>query len=360
VRVLGRAPELLSCIDLAQPGAPPPTIVYPDPPIPVREAALIARLVPGAEAITPSSAPFLRAVTRQASIEGWTIGVSIGDSPSLAAFGFERVHLAHAAVEIARHLLALGARLAYGGTLGAVTFTELLADVVAAHNRAEGEAFAPIESYQAWPRYPRDTATIAALMNKVRILRVPLPADADEAAASAGGEGSAPYALAVARGMTAMREAMNAAIQARVVVGGKVVGFSGRYPGIVEEALLALRAGRPLFVLGAFGGAAEVCARALRGEPTPELDRAYQEAHAPGHAAMLRLHDAAAAAHGFDPVDYAAVRALLAGKGPAGLGNGLDGDENLRLMATADVEEAIALVLQGLARLCQGAPPAGA
>src|SRR5262249_25490974 len=145
-------------------------------------------------------------------------------------------------------------------------------------------------------------------------------------------------------------------LRARIVVAGKIVRFTGRYPGILEESLLALRAGVPLFVLGAFGGCAEVCARAIRGEPTPELDRAYQVAHTPDYGAMLAIHDARAAAHGFDPVDYAAARALLAEKGPGGLGNGLDDAENRRLMATSDVEEAITLMLQGLARLSQSTP----
>jgi hypothetical protein len=357
VRVLGRAPELAACLGLVEPGAPPPTIVYPDPPIPAREARLIAQLAPGAEMITPSSAPFLRAVARAASIEKWAIAVSIGDSPDLAELGLERIHLDHAAVEIARHLLALGARLAYGGSLGEATFSQLLADVVAAHNRSEGAAFSPIESYLAWSRYPKDIATVAALMNKVRIVPVPLPAHADEAAAIERGPGSTAWAYTLARAMTAMREAMTAALDARIVVGGKLVGFSGRYPGIVEEAFLTLRAGKPLFVLGAFGGAAELCARALRGEETPELDRAYQAARAPGYAPMLELHDSAAAAHGIERVDYEAVRALFAEKGPGGLGNGLDAAENLRLMKTADVEEAITLMLQGLARLCEGASP---
>src|SRR6185295_20176733 len=59
-----------------------------------------------------------------------------------------------------------------------------------------------------------------------------------------------------ADGLTAMRETMTGMSNARVVLGGKTDGFKGRMPGIAEEALSILRVGRPLFLLGGFGGCA--------------------------------------------------------------------------------------------------------
>ena len=52
-------------------------------------------------------------------------------------------------------------------------------------------------------------------------------------------------------------------ITARVILGGKVHGFRGIVPGIFEEALITLERQCPLYVLGGFGGATEVLAKAL-------------------------------------------------------------------------------------------------
>lgn len=43
---------------------------------------------------------------------------------------------------------------------------------------------------------------------------------------------------------------------ARVAMGGKTVGYSGRFAGLAEEVMLSLRAGHPIFVAGGYGGAA--------------------------------------------------------------------------------------------------------
>ena len=45
------------------------------------------------------------------------IAVAISDSPDMAGLGLAPEHLRDAMAEIARHLLALGARLVYGGDL---------------------------------------------------------------------------------------------------------------------------------------------------------------------------------------------------------------------------------------------------
>jgi hypothetical protein len=63
--------------------------------------------------------------------------------------------------------------------------------------------------------------------------------------------------------LAAMRAAMEDAVTARIIIGGRVVGYAGRRPGILEEALLALQRNHPLFPLGGFGGAARDTAIAL-------------------------------------------------------------------------------------------------
>jgi hypothetical protein len=50
-------------------------------------------------------------------LKNWKIAVSISDSPDLAARGLGERHLCDVMVEVARHLIAAGATLVYGGDL---------------------------------------------------------------------------------------------------------------------------------------------------------------------------------------------------------------------------------------------------
>lgn len=50
---------------------------------------------------------------------------------------------------------------------------------------------------------------------------------------------------------------------ARVVIGGRVEGYKGAMPGIAEEVLLSLKAGKPIFLVGGFGGCTRDLAETL-------------------------------------------------------------------------------------------------
>ncbi|RBN36165.1 hypothetical protein DMN50_36905, partial [Priestia megaterium] len=68
-----------------------------------------------------------------------------------------------------------------------------------------------------------------------------------------------------------MREQMNEDIDIRLIIGGKTKGYKGRYPGLVEEAYLALKSNKPIFLIGAFGGAARCIIEAIENGKTNEL-----------------------------------------------------------------------------------------
>src|SRR6266481_1039098 len=64
------------------------------------------------------------------SLRNWKVALSISDSPDLENLGLGRVHMEDAFVEIARHLLARGASLLYGGDHRLQGFTQILFDLV--------------------------------------------------------------------------------------------------------------------------------------------------------------------------------------------------------------------------------------
>lgn len=258
-----------------------------------------------------------------------TVAISVSDSPDLGTLGMTEAHLRDATAELARHLIALGARIAYGGDLRQGGFTEILFELVARHRRDadDGDARSAVLSYLAWPvhiakpvhdveRYCRELNGLASL-----ILLDPngeyITLDARREMAT-----RPPRQDEWAPGLTAMRERMNADTGARIVAGGRVEGFLGNLPGVAEESRIALRDHRPLFVLGGFGGCAADIAQAI---------------------GLAENADIAPRDWGQDG---------LFGKVSAeALSNGLDAQENRTLASTPHVDEAIALVLRGLLRL---------
>ena len=118
---------------------------------------------------------------------------------------------------------------------------------------------------------------------------------------------------------------------------------------MLEEAALALASNVPLYVAGGFGGCGRLLARVLDGEQPVELSINYQRTHTKWYADLL-----AGAPHAGDSPDFEHLLAKLSAGGLAALNNGLDESDNRVLLATADVDELIALTLRG----CSDSPAA--
>jgi hypothetical protein len=366
VRALPRAPELLTCLALRAESEKVPYFVYPDPPLAKQELDLLTELDPNLRLITPTllfvrpSQPLaLAGQNLEKAAAGWRVGLSISDSADLPARGFGPAHLRDAAAEFARFLLAARTTLAYGGDLRQGGFTEVLFELLTAYRAISGEAVDAIQSYLAWPLHlDLDDTQRARLKNTARFHPIPPPANlginaADITSAKQVPPTTAENRVAWARSLTAMREQMNAEIHARLLLGGQARGL-GKYPGLAEEALLALRGGKPVYLIGAFGGCAEAVIEALRGNKPAALTLDYQAIEEVPRAA-IDLYNSQVPPGG-EPIDYKALVAEFEKIGVAGLKNGLDAKENERLFTTMHLPEMIALVLRGLGRL--GKPPA--
>lgn len=261
------------------------------------------------------------------------VAIAISDSPDMPALGLAPEHLRDAMAEIARHLLAMGARLVYGGDLRMNGFTELLFELVARYRRDAdvGDVRAAVVNYLAWPIVVSKPASemrdLAKGLTGLAELHL-LDRQGAELQLDALTDASTQITDADwADSLTAMRDVLTRASDARIVLGGRVEGYKGRMPGIAEEALTALQAGQPLFLLGGFGGCASDIAALLKLGSQPVITPAWPGADA------------------FRPFDGLALR------------NGLTVEENAVLVRTVHVDEAVALVLRGLLRLA--APPRG-
>jgi hypothetical protein len=261
----------------------------------------------------------------QEVLRNHVIAVSLSESPDMGYLGLSEEHLQDAMAEVARHLLALGARLSYGGDLRAGGFSELLFELVQRHRRdVDEDSPVGITNFLAWPvhvRMPfaevdRTTAELKGIAEVVCLdengarMSLPIRQQVQE---------REPSATEWNDGLSAMRRAVQAESHARIVLGGRVENFKGSMPGIAEESLLSLGSGGPLFVLGGFGGCARDIAETLGlADPWASLNRVWPE------------------------------RSAFAQFGPGNLNNGLTEAENRILAKTPHIDQAIILILRGL------------
>ncbi len=193
-------------------------------------------------------------------LAGTRIGVSVSNSSNLARLGLAPEHVEDDMVEITRYLLAAGATVVYGGDLRAGGFTELLLEVVARHHAKDDDS-TRFESVLAWPVHMGMTferlAASAELFAPAGEL-VLLDSDGNVMSMlhrSRLDDVQAPDAE-WGPPLTAMRRTLAERCDARIAAGGATADYRGDMPGVAEEVLLSLAAGKPTFVTGALGGCA--------------------------------------------------------------------------------------------------------
>jgi hypothetical protein len=352
-----RRPQPMDGAPTPADAAAPRLTVYPDPVLDDEELAALASWTgPGAAFVT------LTGDDRSPFLAGRRVGLSVSnpDEADLGWRGLGPQHFQDMMTALSRRLLSHGADLAHCGDLRAVGLGPAITDLV--RGLLPSDSRGPrVVNFLAWPIYlDLDVELLARNAGLVSYLRVPPPPDlvaklpldptvrleADSAANRLRNRAIR------SRCLTAMREQLLRGVDAVVVAGGKVTGYLGNMPGVVEELLLALDRGIPVYVLGGFGGAAAAVAEALRGRTPEELTEAFQRVDSDGtdSTGAEKLSAILGAGSAGRP-SFAEIVSRLRGLGPEGLRNGLTRDENLRLMATDDRDEVAFMVARGLRRV---------
>jgi hypothetical protein len=349
---IGTAPEMLTYRNLLRAKkcdrAKPSVLLYPDPPLGDEEIEVLEDLNPAHLTFTTPTAMAVEPDPTKpaAPLKGRLIGISISNSPDLLKMGMDQVHLEDAMVECARHLLAQGASLAYGGDLRPGGFTTILFELVRSHNRAGVEE--RVHNFLAWPIHLRiDPAVWKEYLDEIHPSKIAPPADLgiDEKVYVEPVDASGRYTWA--RSLTLMREKMIKATAARVLLGGQVTGFKGKYPGVLEEALMTLRSGKPLYLIGGFGGCSQALTEALKGGAPEAFTEGFQSSD-PLLNGLLTRYRTDAAEGKTEPLDYPAELKFLQTTGVGGLNNGLTADENEILFKSKNLPEIVYLLLKGL------------
>jgi len=271
------------------------------------------------------------------SLHGLRLGVSVSQSADLGRLGLLETHLRLALAEVARAMLISGARIVYGGHLDPSGYTSFLQAEMEKYSRRDR----PLTVCLAWQEHRRVplvdlTAAEEALGLYGEIIYLspegdPVAPDFDRNELAQPVEDPAVRTAS----LTSLRNYMTEHMHARLLLGGRRSGYQGRYPGVLEEALLSIRAGRPLFLAGGFGGVTLNIARVLGLDPEAHFCQICSgEEDGEGLDDGLSLIGTAA-----DDVGWRAEQ------------NGLDVEENLRLAASHRPSEVASLVALGLGRL---------
>lgn len=329
---------------------------HPDPVLAAEEAEDLSFY--SATLVTPTS------VWRK-RLDGLRLGISAssaGESEN-AQIGLSELHIEDAVRVFARQALAAGATLVYGGALAPGNLTEALFEMIGAYNKGGLVAFPRLVNYTPWPWHQEvDVQWLASRRRMLDVIACDPPLDAKEFGADDGPghvgrlKQTPDGRYALARGLSAMREIIARNTEARVVLGGKLSGFAGLMPGIVEEVLLAIRRRQPLFIAGGFGGAAHLVADAIEGRRPAQLRRQYQESMEQPYLETLRLYEQRRKQSpnlDLPDMDYTAAASELEKYGVQGLAatNGLTEKENHELFTTGSVDAAVYLTMKGLSAI---------
>jgi hypothetical protein len=332
-------------------------VVYPDPPLPAEELTFLAEAFPSLALHSLSEWAALRAAralpersdersARPAPLSSLPIGLSISEADNWAAYGLISEHQDEFALDLSRQLILLGAKLLWGGDLRPAGLGVGLEKLVRAYHQADHAPQDHIACYLAWPVH-RNVSAIDLQDRRAfaDLICLPRPEvqDADQTALNA-----------ICFSMMRQKLAENCA--ARIVLGGKLKGYAGRYPGVVEEALETINQHRPLYLIGGFGGASraiyDTISQVNGGTVLREAWDAYSKN--PEIEPMQIQYRVLAKQLNLDlTVDFESVLDCFVNLGLNGLSkaNRLTESENQRLAESRDIHEILALLVKGLSQV---------
>lgn len=140
--------------------------------------------------------------------------------------------------------------------------------------------------------------------------------------------------------LTEMRTNLINEIDAVIIMGGKVTGYKGKYPGILEEFLIASNLKKPIYILGGFGGASKEIIQLVKGGDSKVFEEKEQFKENNSFYMEMYKKDV--------DIKYSDICKRIKDNGYLQLNNGLTQDENDILFSSEDAQEIIGLIIKGL------------
>lgn len=277
------------------------------------------------------------------------IGISVSNSDEYKELGFSENHQKDITIELTRYLLVNGAHLVYGGDLRKEGYTELFSELSFQYRDKEEHSKIFFTNYFGWPIYNllknADEATYKR--NRVEIIKCKPPTEVPKKLEKKFVEADTFKNRELwALSMSHMRNEMTKNTSARIFIGGVLSKYKGFYPGLVEEGALSLEANKPIYLIGAFGGATNLMIRAIKGESEKKLVKEIFEWF-PELQELYNKVDEKTLTNNLNEIFKSFKK--LGIKGLCKL-NGLTKIENEALFSTTHFHEMIYIILLGLKR----------
>tara|TARA_R110001583_G_C5664263_1_gene409917 strand:+ start:3474 stop:5489 length:2016 start_codon:yes stop_codon:yes gene_type:complete len=347
--VTSRPPEVRKALILKQQGIN--NICYPDPPIYPNEADWHQMV--GIYAFTPLWSSF-----DQDSLSGVKVGISISEVEN-DFYACNHMHpdsLIRLSQDLARFLLSRSATLIYGGDLRPSGFTEFILDEATVLLDRVFYTKPHIENHLAWPLCipNQELITWRARYNQVMdTIEHGIPNDItiDFPTDTFLQPNTTKNSYIWSRCLTEMRVNSISDSSARICAGGKLSGYKGKMPGVLEEIILSISDKKPLFLIGAFGGVTlEVCKTILRKNITDPLTEEWQLSMNSGYQELQDI--AHTTGYGCD-YDLIASDILSVSIHDLSSRAGLNNSDYQRLMTSPFVDECVFIVLKGLKNISE-------
>lgn len=194
---------------------------------------------------------------------GKRIGISVSESADLQRLGLSEFHCRLVIAEVSRALFLAGATVVYGGRFGPDGYTEILI------NEAErfGGSTRVLELFFSESEYSglsrEDLEGIdQGLGEHGQVRLVSVAGQVVDIASAVLGQFDR---IDTTASLTSLRTIMANHCDARFLLGGRLEGYLGVEPGVIEEARISLESGKPVLAAAGYGGAAAVVAMALFG-----------------------------------------------------------------------------------------------
>jgi len=292
-------------------------------------------------------------------LAGMIVNLSISESNDSADRGFPPAQVNHVTLQVVSALFGQGAGLIFGhdwredGVMEAVhEFAQQVQPrIPLTAEQSQWSSQPLLWNLVPWPdplRLSKDD--LECLAATLRIEPAGLPEELTKYDKKARDKRETPlYQYLRARGLTHLRHRLTRISHARLCIGGRKSGSEGRYPGVIEEALVSLEDRKPLYLAGVLGGATQQLIEALMGKrirndfcsPT-EVHSYYSKPPIPERIpAVDRI------------VEREILWEVFCRHGIDGLtkNNLLSKEENFRLFQTTVLDEVIQTVLIGLSRV---------
>lgn len=314
-------------------------VLYPEPPLGEEELTVLNKIQPNTKFVTP-----MQFSTQGIDLKQSNVAISISESDNLLDLGLSKECVDDLMVEITRHLLISKAKMVYGGDLRQMGFTELFKDLAFQYGALEKSRNDEMyfTDFIAWPLHLIIKPETFDDYRHSRVKLTPVPALAFPNIDTS--KFICPDCIynqyIWAENLTKMRTEMERVAKCRIIAGGKLSCFKGKMAGILEEFTIARRMEHPVYIVGGYGGCAQLLSAVVEGkENVNEFIRiAFESA---SYKELFSYYGSIGS-----PVDYAEVESYA--KLDRLLDNGLSEEENRRLFHSVNIMEIVSLILKGI------------